>query len=156
MKRTALVLLFLLISTNAFAAWTLTPTLLYRAGHYMKWQVLCTSDGDALSATDLVALMSDQMQREVQGSTLMILTVSPGTGGVIPDTTIDVTLSNDEAVAVYSETAITEAAVTTGLSLAADFNQYPTVFDKLYLTLSDIGTSGDQVTLVFDCWIENE
>ena len=84
----------------------------------------------------------------------MVMTVSPGTGSVAPDTTINITLSNAQGIAVFVHTGYSNTADTTGISLSEDFNQYPTVFGLFYLTLNDIGASGDQVTLYFDCWIE--
>ena len=147
-------IIVLFLAGNSWATWTLTPTLISKAGHYMQWKVVCTSDGDALSATDLVASMPEKLKQLVQGATLMVMTVSPGTGSVAPDTTIDVTLSNAQGIAVFVHTGYSNTADTTGISLAEDFNQYPTVFGLFYLTLNDIGTSGDQVTLYFDCWIE--
>ena len=153
MKKLIVIVSTLLFTSSAFAAWTLTPTVLYHAKHYMEWQVVCTSDGDALSATDLVALMPDRVKYLVQGSSQLIMTVKPGTATTAPTTTIDVTLT-DARAAIFAETGYSESANTTGISLATDYNQYPTVFDKFYLTLNDIGDSGDQVTLIFFCWIE--
>ena len=147
-------IIVLFLAGNSWATWTLTPTLISKAGHYMQWKVVCTSDGNALSATDLVAIMPENMKRLVQGATLMVMTVSPGTGSVAPDTTINITLSNAQGIAVFVHTGYSNTADTTGISLAEDFNQYPTVFGLFYLTISDIGASGDQVTLYFDCWIE--
>ena len=147
-------IIVLFLAGNSWATWTLTPTLISKAGHYMQWKVVCTSDGDALSATDLVASMPEKLKQLVQGATLMVMTVSPGTGSVAPDTTIDVTLSNAQGIAVFVHTGYSNTADTTGISLSEDFNQYPTVFGLFYLTLNDIGASGDQVTLYFDCWME--
>jgi hypothetical protein len=147
-------IIVLFLAGNSWATWTLTPTLISKAGHYMQWKVVCTSDGDALSATDLVASMPENLKRIVQGATLMVMTVSPGTGSVAPDTTINITLSNAQGIAVFVHTGYSNTADTTGISLAEDFNQYPTVFGLFYLTISDIGASGDQVTLYFDCWVE--
>ena len=147
-------IIVLFLAGNSFAEWTLTPSIVYRAGHYAQWKVVCTSDGNALSATDLVASMPENLKRIVQGASLMVMTVSPGTGSVAPDTTIDITLSNAQGIAIFVHTGYSNTADTTGISLAEDFNQYPTVFGLFYLTLNDIGTAGDQVTLYFDCWIE--
>jgi len=151
----AAVVFFLMVS-QAFATWTLTPSLVGKVGHYLTWKVVCTSDGSALSATDLVAKMDDRLKKLVQGSTMMIMKVSPGLVGVAPDTTIDVTLSDAQGTAIFVHAAYSNVADTTGISLAEDFNQYPTVHDKFYLTLSDIGTTGDQVTLYFECWMEDK
>ena len=129
MKRIFLIVFALLMmACNAWADWTLTPTLISKAGHYMQWKVVCTSDGNSLSATDIVALMPENLKRVVQGASLMVMTVSPGTGSVAPDTTIDITLSNAQGIAVFVHTGYSNTADTTGISLAEDFNQYPTVF----------------------------
>ena len=155
MKRIFLIVFALLMmACNAWADWTLTPALVSKAGHYMQWKVVCTSDGSSLSATDIVALMPENLKRVVQGASHMVMTVSPGTGSVAPDTTIDVTLSNAQGIAVFVHTGYSNTADTTGISLAEDFNQYLTVFGLFYLALNNIGTAGDQVTLYFDCWIE--
>ena len=147
-------IIVLFLAGNSWATWTLTPTLISKAGHYMQWKVVCTSDGDALSATDLVASMPEKLKQLVQGATLMVMTVSPGTGSVAPDTTIDVTLSNTQGIAVFVHTGYSNTADTTGISLAEDFNQYLTAHDKFYLTMNDIGSAGDQVTIYFECWDE--
>lgn len=150
-----ILLMFLWVST-AQAAWTITPSIVSKSGHYLTWKIVCTSDGDALSATDVVVLMSDAMKRLVQGSTLMVMTVVPGTSSVAPDTTINVTLGNSLGITIFSATGYSYTANTTGISLAQDFTQYPTVHDKFYLTINDIGSSGDQVTLYFECWLEDK
>ena len=149
-----LILTMLLFASSSWAAWVLKPSLVSIAKHYMIWKVECTSDGNALTATDLVALMEPSLRDLVQGSTLMIMTVSPGTGSVAPDTTINVSLSNSQNIVVFTHDAYSNTADTTGIDLSEDYNQYLTVYSKFYLTLNDIGTSGDKVTLYFDCWVE--
>jgi len=147
---------FFMMVTQAFATWTLTPSIIGKVGHYLTWKVVCTSDGSALTATDLVAKMDARLKTLVQGSTMMIMTVYPGLTTVAPDTTIDVTLSDAIGIPVFVHAAYSNVANTTGISLAEDYNQYFTVHDKFYLTLSDIGTAGDQVTLYFECWMEDK
>ena len=153
--------LLLMLSSSAWATdWTLTPSLVYASGHYLKWQVLCTSNASALTATDIMAQMTgtrdlELLQGYVEGSTMMIMTVVPGTGTEIPLTTINITLTDDEAATIFSTTTVSKDAVTTGLDLSEDFNQYPTVYKVLNLALNDIGDAGDQVTLVFHCWRED-
>lgn len=149
-----LILTMLLLASSSWAAWVLKPSLVSIAKHYMTWKVECTSDGNALTATDLVTLMEPSLRDLVQGSTLMIMTVSPGTGSVAPDTTINVSLSNSQNIVVFTHDAYSNTADTTGIDLSEDYNQYLTVYSKFYLTLNDIGTSGDKVTLYFDCWVE--
>ena len=158
MKKSLLlaVVVFFLMVSQAFATWTLTPSLVGKVGHYMTWKVVCTSDGSALTATDLVAKMDARLKKLVQGSTMMIMTVSPGVVGVAPDTTIDITLSNAQGIPVFVHTGYSNTADTTGISLAEDYNQYFTVDGLFYLTMSDIGSSGDQVTLYFFCWMEDK
>ena len=141
-------------SSSCLATWTLTPSRVSKTSHYLLWKVVCTSDGSGMAATDLVALMDAQLKTMVQGSTQMIMKVSPGTGGVAPDTTIDVTLSDAQGTAIFTHAAYSNVADTTGISLAEDYGAYPTIYGAFYLTLNDIGTSGDQVTLYFEAWIE--
>ena len=148
----AVLLLFPALSWGA--DWTLTPSRVSKAGHYLLWKVVCTSNGSGLAATDLIALMSDDLKRLVQGATHMTMKVSPGTGGVAPDTTIDVTLSDAQGTAVFTHTGYSNTADTTGISLAEDYGQYLVPYGLFYLTLNDIGTAGDQVTLYFEAWIE--
>ena len=140
--------------SSCLAAWTLAPSRVSKTSHYLLWKVVCTSDGSGMAATDLVALMDAQLKTMVQGSTQMIMKVSPGTGGVAPDTTIDVTLSDAQGAAIFTHAGYSNVADTTGISLAEDYNAYPTVYGAFYLTLNDIGTTGDQVTLYFEAWIE--
>lgn len=135
--------------------WTLAVTRVAQARHYLKWKVVCTSDGSALSATDLVALAHTAKINSLQGSSLMAMKVSPGTGGVIPDTTINVTLTDEEDDAVFTMTGASKDAISWH-DLSTDIGMYPTVFDKLSLAINDIGASGDQVTLYFICWIEDK
>ena len=108
-----------------------------------------------MSATDLVALAHTAKINSLQGSSLMAMKVSPGTGGVIPDTTINVTLTDEEDDAVFTMTGASKDAISWH-DLSTDIGMYPTVFDKLSLAINDIGASGDQVTLYFICWIEDK
>jgi hypothetical protein len=147
------IIIILAMAGQAMAAWTLTPSIVSKTSHYLLWKVVCVSDGNSLTATDLVALMSDRMKWLVMGSTQMVMTVSPGKAGVIPNTTIDVTLSNEQGIAIFTHATISKDA-DTHILLAEDFTTYPTVFGKYYLTLNDIGDAADQVTLYFFCWME--
>ena len=148
--------LSLMVAAPALATWTLTPSLVKRQARYLKWQVLCTSDGSSLAATDLMSLIeavNPQLHKWLKGSSMMLMTVSPGVSTVIPDTTINVTISNDESHSIYAKTGFSKDAPTIGNDLSVDYNQYLPVYEALYLTLNDIGSSGDQVTLIFECWI---
>ena len=88
-----------------------------------------------------------------QGETLMLMKVSPGTGSVIPNTTINITLTDNEGDAVWADTGISKDAISWH-DMSEDIAAYIPVLGKLYLTLNDIGDSGDQVTLYFICWRE--
>ena len=132
-------------------AWTLAVSKVSQTRHYLKWKVVCTSDGSSMSATDLVALMPDNLKNKEQA--LMKLKVSPGTGGVIPDTTINITLTDDEGDSLWADTDISKDAVTWH-TLSKDVGIYIPIFSKLYLAFNDIGTAGDQVTLYFISWME--
>ena len=144
------VFLAVALAVPSQAAWTITPSKVSEAGNYIKWKVVCTSDGAAYSATDLLSLstMPSRLLRKIQGETLMLMKVSPGTGGVIPDTTIDITLSDDEQDALFTKTTISKDAISWH-DLSADIDAFIPLTGKLYLTINDIGTSGDQVILYF-------
>lgn len=141
------------ISVNAMDGDDLAITEIDRAGRYIKWQIVCTSDGSALSATDVIGEMSSKLARLVRGSALMKMKVVPGTGGVIPNTTIDITLTDDEDDELWSDTTITQNS-NTWHTLSADISIYPPVFDELKLALNDFGDVGDTVTLIFIGYIE--
>lgn len=143
-----------LASQPAFAAWTTTVSKVSQVKNYLLWKVVCVSDGSAMSATDLVAKMEPDLKTLVQGSTQMGMKVSPGTGSVAPDTTIDVTITDSQGTTIFTHAAYSNTADTVGISLAEDFGMYLPVFDTFNLALSDIGTAGDIVTLYFYAWIE--
>jgi len=132
-------------------AWDLVVTREYKTNHYMKWKVVCTSDGAALTATDLVALMPEQLKNQPQ--LLMLMKVSPGTGGVVPDNTFTITLTDEEGDELWSKAAISNVAVSWH-SMSEDIGAYIPLFSELNLAFDDIGTSGDQVTLYFISWLE--
>jgi len=148
-----IVAFILLIASQAWADWTLIVSSVTETQHYVKWKVVCTSDGNALSATNLLALPGARLLRIGQGEALMFLKVSPGTGAVIPNGTIDITLSDLEGDALWADTAISKDAVSWH-DMSKDLPNYPPVLGKLYLTLNDIGDAGDQVTLYFISWRE--
>lgn len=145
-------MLAMVIGSTTFAAWDLKISQVSEIGHYFKWKVVCTSDGGALTATDLVPLMGG-IRQKVQGQTLMLMKVSPGTGSVIPNTTIDIILSDAETDALFTETTISKDAISWH-DMSADINAFIPVMGGLYLTLNDIGDAGDQVTLYFIMWRE--
>ena len=142
----------LMMISMAWADWTLTVSEVSQTQHYIKWKVVCTSDGEALSATDMLDLLPESL-RFVQGETLMSMKVSPGTGAVIPNATIDITLSDAESDALWTDTTISKDAISWH-DMSKDLPNYIPVLGALYLTMNDIGDAGDQVTLYFTSWRE--
>lgn len=151
-KKISLILAILFFMVlPAQAAWTITATVSASSAHYIKFKVVCTSDGDELTATDLVAEFEEQTSaRLVRGLTAMLLKVIPGTDDVIPDTTINITLTDEEETELWSDTGISKDAATWH-NLSEDIKGYLPILDKLYLAINDIGDEGDQVTLYFIC-----
>ena len=141
----ALVLLTVFASLS-WGAWTITSRIKGSAGKYKIWEVGLTGDNAEMTATSL------DVPRGLTGDTLMVMTVVPGAGGVAPDAAFNITLSN-EFMTLWSDTSISHTAQTNH-SLADDLNQYPTIFGDLKLAVSDIGASGDQITLYFLIWEE--
>lgn len=148
------ILYVLLWTTLSFGAWTLTPSIVTESKHYLVWRIVCTSDGNALTATDIVQYMDSTVKARLQGLTNMIMTVVPGTGSVAPNGTINVTWSDRLGISVFAGTGYSNSANTTGINLSTDYKQYLVIYDKFFLTINDIGDSGDQVTLYIEAWIE--
>lgn len=147
------------------AAWTLRSYQEGLADNYLMWKVVCTSDGAALSGTTTVDLMGNSLQNSgatptavnpklkslVQGSSMMMIIVEPGTGSVIPDTTLTITLKNELGFTMWSQSGVTYGAMSS-YRLDGTINIYLPVTQQLRLTMNDIGGSGDMVTLHFICW----
>ena len=94
------------------------------------------------------------LKKLIQGSTLMEMKVVPGTGSVIPDTTINLDIEDRDNSNLWSKTAMSKDAESRH-KLWEDIGTFLPVMDKLYLVLNDIGTAGDQVTLHFMAWISS-
>ena len=146
----------MLFATQAFAAWTLVPAEVGHTTdrHMFRWKITCTSDGSALAITDLLALMpASPLRREVKRSMLMIMDIDPGDGSVAPNDAFTVTISNAEAMSVFATTTGDAETTITGIDMSEDWNQYIPVHEFLYLTITDLGDSGDQVTIYIEGWI---
>jgi len=160
MRRLAVLLatiLVLVFTIPAYAAWHIQSSTVFRGSRYIKVKITCISDGNALTAYDLLSNYPDKGL--VQGATGYLLKVVPGTGDVIPNTTIDITLGDDEGSTLWSDTTISKDATTwhplylstNGSTVGGPF---PPITGKLYLTLNDIGDSGDTITLYLIVWRE--
>ena len=157
MKKFIALLLFVVLSlpVYALAAWTIDVSLADVKGNYVVYKVECTSDGNALTATNLVALMNQDEWVYVQrGAALLFMNTVPGTGGTAPNATIDVTLTDIASQAVFAITAISNVANTAGTELYSVTGTYPVITTAFYLTLNDIGDAADSVTFYIYCWVE--
>lgn len=152
----------MMIASNSWAAWTVTSSKISKAGHYYKFKTILTSDGSSLTATDMltsntateaVVTMPSDVRQAIMGQTMMYMKVVPGTGGVVPNTTLDISILDDEGDALWADTGITQSA-NSWHKLYEDISDRPAIFEKLYLTFNDIGDSGDQITLYFIIWVE--
>jgi hypothetical protein len=146
--------MLLLFATQAHAAWTITTELVDVKGSNIYIKVNCVSDGDALTATDFVQYADEELMRYLRlGATMMVMDVVPGTGAAAPTGTINITISNIEQLAVYTDTGISNVANTLGQDLSVDYTQYPSIDSKMYITLNDIGNAADSVAFYFKCWV---
>jgi hypothetical protein len=154
---TAMMILLVMATSSMAAGWTITPLALQRSGHSYKWQVTCVSDGSALTATDLIPLMrtaDPDLASLVQASLLMTMTCSPGTGAVAPDNTFVMTLQNEQNRTIYTSPTLSYTADTVGLKLSSTYKQALPVYTQLKIACDDIGTAGDTVVFIFECWLE--
>lgn len=157
-------LLFVMSSTSFAAAegWTITIT---KVAHYkykrtsspwFTWQAECTSDGTALSATNLFILAKAQLSEAdfnlFRMACITDMDVRPGTGSTLPNTTINITLSDAIHGTRYSHTAIDQTQ-DTNQNPVEDTGQCLDVTSSFSLALNDIGDAGDKVTLVFTGWV---
>lgn len=147
------VIVFLIMVSQVFAAWTIDISVTDVKGNYVIYKVLCTSNGDALPATDIVALMNTEEYEYIKaGAVGLVLSVSPGAGGVAPDTEIDIVFTDINGVTVFDEADFSYTEDTSGVPLWWDWWSYPVITTKFYLALNDIGADGDQVTLYLLCY----
>jgi len=135
------------------AGWTLRPEIIEKSHNYVRWVLHCTSDGSALTATDIFSEthMPRDMKTKLQGLSYMGMKIDPLTGTT---TTINVTLSDTEGDSLFAETGASNSAISNH-DLSTDISRYPTFFSKMYLTINDVGSSGEKIDLYFECWKED-
>ena len=139
-------------------AWTLVPSIVEKSHNYIKWRLQCTNDANALSATDIFSetYMPRDLKSKLQGLTYMRMKIDPkGADNASLSTTIDVTLSDSEGDALYTSTGNSASAISWH-DLSTDVGAYWTAFERLYLTVNDLGDAGaEEFYLYFICWKES-
>ncbi len=146
-----IVVMVLLLSIPAFAAWTYTPSapVASRYGDH-AWQVVLvfTCDGSASGALELATIMGTAFG-EINGKKLDSVSVSPGTSSVAPDAAYDVNVYDSNGVQTIDATTTSEATKHT-------YNTYDItgvvqqILGSIPFDIGDLGTSGDQVTIKFN------
>jgi len=153
------VLLVLVLSFPAYGAgWSVAaagPVDGIVVGNYAVFGLTFTSDGNALSARDLIAndIKSSLLKKRIQGRTLYAMNVCPGTSGVAPNAAFDITITNDFGKTLLAATSVSHTA-DSWPSVTATMSAYPPILTKFNVAFGDIGDSGDQVTVYFYFWVE--
>jgi hypothetical protein len=158
MKKILIAIGIILIWTStSFAAWTIDNIgqVSYK-GHMLIWKVDLTSDGSALSATDLyeTRYMPSALKELVNKSLFMYMDVYVNSA---PDAGYAITIAdylNAKSLTKYSSTMSTYATSTFGHDLAEDSGYPFQCAEKFLISSEDIGSAGDSITLFFHCWIE--
>jgi len=134
-------------------AWTLQPSIVEKSKNYIRWKLHCVSDGSALAITDIFSetYMPRDMKPKVQGLTYTGMELIHSGGGTT--STFTITLSDTQQASLYSKAAISNSA-TSQHDLSDDISRYPTFYSKMYLTITDVGNSGESFDLYFECWKE--
>jgi hypothetical protein len=133
--------------------WTNTVSIVARAAHYIKFKVVCVSDGsDPANVLDLVAA-AHTAKFSIQGVAMMAMKIVPGAGGAAPTTTVNVTITDEEDDQLFATTGASNTE-TSWHDLSTDIAMYPPVFGEFNIILNDIGNAADQVTLYFIGWTE--
>lgn len=158
MRRIFLSVLFLILVTSpAMAEWGIqqvNPGTGIVKGNYASFGVLFTSDGNALSATDIIARIGNMtLKSNVQGRTLYAINVSPGTDAAAPNAAFTLAITNDWDKSLVSLASIDHSA-DSWPDITEDMALYPPILNELNIALGDIGDAGDQVTVYFYFWIE--
>ena len=151
----------------SLTVWTsVTAAITYMRGNYIKVKISCVSDGNALLATDLMALdpggtgsivkSSTQsgwkLRHYLEGVTFMAVKADPGVVGA----TFDFDFLDGDSDAIYS----TDDASNTAISwhdMSTDIGLYPPLFKSLYLQCPTTGDWTNTNTIDFHLigWREN-
>jgi len=157
-KRIILIFCVLMWAGVAMATPTVKTTVLDVKGKQAWLKILYTSDGTDAAAVDIVAYADTAAKQIIEkGFICEILSTDPGTGGVAPNGATDVIFTDIAGFAVKTTTgnAISHTAKTTGIEMWTDYKQLPAISSKWYITVEDLGDSGDQMTYVLYGWVEN-
>lgn len=150
----AVAMMFALMASPAFAAWTISPAsgsvIAKKVGDgFYRVEILFTCDGSASGTLNLNTLMSAAEFGKIAGGSLYSVSVIPGTSGVAPDGAYDVNVYDDAGTKTIDATTTSEATIHT-------YNTYDItgviqqIFTSVPFDIGDIGTTGDQVTLYFN------
>ena len=153
----AAIVIILVWPMPAFAVWGIgqvNPGTGIVKGNYAAFGMRFTSDGNALSATDIIARIANTtLKGKVQGGTFYKMGIDPGEGGVIPNAAFDITITNYWGMSIYTGTSLSYTA-DSWPDMVTPMGVYPPVLNEFNIAISDIGDAGDQVTLYFYFWIE--
>lgn len=156
-KRIILILLGLMLlfaPSLSFGAWTLTATSVDQVAGYFVWKVVCVSDGNELTSTNLIDTtgtivgMDGSLKGQIRKRLFAWMDVIVNTA---PDNSYTVSLTNQltGAAPFYSHTISTYATSTNGYDMAEDTGYVPPCPLELNLAVTDIGSNNDSITLVF-------
>jgi len=140
------ILLLLVFTGQAYSAWNFQAVKVSERGHYMKFLLTCISDGAALTATDIMPFLPAQIKSKIIGGTLMSVKIDVG----VVATTVNITLTDDEADSLYTISGVTTPP--SWRDLSGTMFMYIPVFEKVYLAVNDIGSAGDTIYLYFIVW----
>lgn len=137
-------------------AWTIAPLPLRRVGNYKFLTLRCTSDGNALAATNFLSetYMPRDMKPKIQGHTVMEIKADPGAAAQ-PDQAWDFTISDRDGDALLTVTD-TSATVPARYDSSTDVGNFWTIDDVLYIAFPTAAdwTSTDSVDITFKMWVE--
>lgn len=156
MKKILLIAAIIMMWTStSWAAWTLDQSIVYKQGNYVVLTLLFTSDGSATTAQNIKTGMTLAESDAFDRATWMTMDIDPGTEGVAPGATIDISFLDATGKTHFAHTAYAYDADTIGVDLSEDEGRYLCAYDMTNITFNDIGDSGDQITLQLTGYIES-